>query len=75
MIESNSTSVVTIVVNGHAQPLAEPVVLSQLLQDLAYTGDALAVEVNFELVPRSQHQSFQVKPGDTLEIVTLAGGG
>lgn len=64
-----------IIVNGQSETLTEPIVLSQLLQRLSYTSKALAVEVNLELIPRAQHNEFQIKPGDELEIVTLAGGG
>ena len=64
-----------IIVNGQSQTLTEPIVLSTLLQQLSYTSKALAVEVNLELIPRAQHNEFEIKPGDELEIVTLAGGG
>jgi thiamine biosynthesis protein ThiS len=35
----------------------------------------LAVERNFELVPRTRHAHCVLKDGDQLEIVTLVGGG
>jgi thiamine biosynthesis protein ThiS len=35
----------------------------------------LAVERNFELVPRTRHAECVLADGDQLEIVTLVGGG
>jgi sulfur carrier protein len=35
----------------------------------------LAVERNFELVPRGNHAECVLHEGDQLEIVTLVGGG
>lgn len=65
----------TIVVNGETRQLEQPVKLERLLTELEFTTKALAVEVNLQLVPRAEHAEFEVKPGDALEIVTLAGGG
>lgn len=64
-----------ILVNGSARALTHPILLSDLLEQLSFNTKALAVEVNLELVPRAKHTEFQIKPGDELEIVTLAGGG
>jgi thiamine biosynthesis protein ThiS len=38
-------------------------------------GAACAVEVNRQLVPKKQHESQELKDGDSVEIVTLVGGG
>ena len=65
----------SITVNGKPRPLDQPILLADLLQQLEYTSKALAVEVNLQLVPRAEHPQYQIKPGDELEIVTLAGGG
>ena len=72
---SKSTKDATIIVNGESRALAQPIALSELLKELEFTTKALAVEVNLELVPRAEHEAFQIKSGDELEIVTLAGGG
>lgn len=64
-----------ILVNGNSHSLDQPILLSDLLEQLSFNAKALAVEVNLQLVPRAKHAEFKIKPGDELEIVTLAGGG
>jgi sulfur carrier protein len=51
------------------------VTLGQLLSALDLGGRRLAIEVNEELVPRSEHDSFRLSPGDRVEIVQAIGGG
>ena len=46
-----------------------------LLAQLKLTGQPCAVEVNKALVPKRNHESHQLRDGDTVEIVTLVGGG
>ncbi len=72
---TDDASATAITVNGVARVLKRPVRLAHLLQELDFRTKALAVEVNMQLVPRSQHETCLVRPGDQLEIVTLAGGG
>ena len=62
-------------VNGEEHPLGQPLVLEQLLGRLGVAGRSVAVEVNLKLVPRQEHARYLVRPGDRLEVVTLAGGG
>ena len=39
-------------------------------------GEArIAVELNLEIVPRSEHPTTMLKEGDTLEVVHAIGGG
>lgn len=47
----------------------------ELLASLGLAGQACAVEVNGELVPKRLHAQHAVRPGDTVEVVTLVGGG
>ncbi|MCX5655676.1 MAG: sulfur carrier protein ThiS [Planctomycetota bacterium] len=42
---------------------------------LSVPRQPVAVEVNRELVPRSQHGARRLAEGDVVEIVTLVGGG
>jgi sulfur carrier protein len=49
--------------------------VQQLLQRLDLHRQVVAVEVNGELVPRKQHAQQQLADGDTVELVTLVGGG
>ena len=51
------------------------VTLGGLLVELELSGRRLAIEVNGELVPRSEHEHFRLTPGDRVEIVQAIGGG
>ncbi|MEP4372681.1 MAG: sulfur carrier protein ThiS [Alloalcanivorax venustensis] len=39
------------------------------------TGRRLAVEVNREIVPKSEHGTHTLQEGDTVEVVHAIGGG
>ncbi|MDC0662325.1 sulfur carrier protein ThiS [Marinobacter sp. SS21] len=62
-------------VNGDAMELAEPATIATLLERLALQGKRLAVEVNEEIVPRSQHGDYRLSAGDRVEVVHAIGGG
>ena len=64
-----------IVVNGEALEVPEGLTIARLLEELQIESKHVAVEVNLELVPRSQHARHALSPGDRLEVVTLVGGG
>ncbi len=64
-----------ILVNGTPHLIPAGATASQLLAILDLQGKRLALEVNQELVPRSQFDSFTLKPNDTVEIVHAIGGG
>jgi sulfur carrier protein len=66
---------VRITVNGAGREVPETTTLGALLALLAVPREATAVEVNRELVPRSQHLARALAEGDVVEIVTLVGGG
>lgn len=61
-------------VNGQAMQLERECTVSELLDRLALTG-RLAVEINRQIVPRSEFDSRRVKEGDSVEIVRAIGGG
>jgi sulfur carrier protein len=62
-------------VNGEAMTLESPCTVGELLEQLELSGGACAVEVNTEVVPRREHDTCTLSDGDTVEIVTLVGGG
>ncbi|WP_018747218.1 sulfur carrier protein ThiS [Chitiniphilus shinanonensis] len=62
-------------INGNTQAFAAPLSLTHLVEQLGFAGKRLAVELNGEIVPRSQHADTQLADGDTLEIVVAVGGG
>ena len=64
-----------ITINGEARTLADKPSLAELLDRLGYDRSRVAVEVNQEVVPRKTHPEHYLNAGDTVEIVTLVGGG
>lgn len=64
-----------IIVNGERREVPEGTTIAQLLQHLGFAGKYVAVEVNRQVVPRVRHAEHGLQAGDTLEIVTLVGGG
>jgi thiamine biosynthesis protein ThiS len=65
----------TIVMNGQPREIEAGTTLALLLEALDMQPRFLAVERNFELVPRTRHAACILQEGDALEIVTLVGGG
>ncbi len=64
-----------IIVNGESHSLESDASLEQLLVMLGLEGKRVAVEVNRDIVPRSDYDSFQLSENDTIEIVNAIGGG
>jgi sulfur carrier protein len=64
-----------ITVNGEPREAPDGQTVAALLEALRVPRQATAVEVNRELVPRSRHGDYALADGDTIEIVTLVGGG
>ena len=64
-----------IIVNGESQSLEADANLEQLLEMLGLSGKRVAVEVNRDIVPRSDYNSFKLNDNDTIEIVNAIGGG
>jgi sulfur carrier protein len=66
---------VQISVNGEPKEVPDGTTVERLLDLLEVQRQRIAVEVNRELVPRSQHGARALAEGDAVEIVTLVGGG
>ena len=64
-----------IVMNGDPREIEPGTTIARLLDALKMQPRFVAVERNFELVPRTRHAECILKDGDKLEIVTLVGGG
>lgn len=62
-------------VNGDGVELAAEATIADLIEHMALTGKRLAVEVNEDIVPRSQHPEFRLQDGDRVEVVHAIGGG
>lgn len=65
----------TITLNGEPQTVSDGDSLQDLLDQLHLTGRRVAVEVNLEIVPRSQYAQYRLGEGDRVEVVHAIGGG
>lgn len=68
-------SVVQILLNGDPFEVSVDSSLSMLVDQLGLKDKRYAIEVNEQIIPRSQHDSFVVKANDKVEIVQAIGGG
>ncbi|WP_426661447.1 sulfur carrier protein ThiS [Rhodanobacter aciditrophus] len=64
-----------ITLNGQPRDCAPSTTVARLLEAAGYGGKRVAVELNREIVPRSQHGSRTLAEGDHVEIVHAIGGG
>ena len=64
-----------ITVNGTPTDIPNDLSMAGLIEQLDLTGKRLAVEVNQELVPRSQFDSHRLSANDRVEIIHAVGGG
>ena len=65
----------TLTINGERYELPDGQSVADLLQRLDLTGRRLAVELNRDIVPRSQHGTTRLAEGDRVEVVHAIGGG
>lgn len=63
-----------LVLNGREQEI-DAATVAELVERLGLAGQAVAVELNRRVVPKRQHAETTLKEGDTVEVVTLVGGG
>ena len=64
-----------ITVNGDIHELPTGLTVRGLIESLGLSDGPVAVERNREVVPRAEHGSTELEPGDQLEIVRFVGGG
>jgi len=64
-----------IFLNGKPLPIEENDNVAALLTKLDLDNKRLAVEVNLEIIPRSQFDRHILSAGDKVEIVQAIGGG
>lgn len=63
-------------VNGDEESFeADTLTVAALIERHGLGRQPVAVEVNQNLVPKRDHATTQLQPGDAIELVTLVGGG
>ena len=65
---------ITVTINGEKQTLNETVSIAALLERRGQKA-GIAVAINGEFVPKSQHTSLLLKDADDIEIVAPMQGG
>ncbi len=64
-----------ILLNGSEKILDTAPSVASLLQELGLADKRVAVEINCEIVPRSQHAGRILSDNDRVEVVVAIGGG
>jgi sulfur carrier protein len=64
-----------LLVNGQPRAIPTPPTVAGLLRELGLSDQPAAVEVNRRLIPKRQHDQATLSAGDSVEVVTLVGGG
>ncbi|KRG70099.1 sulfur carrier protein ThiS [Pseudoxanthomonas dokdonensis] len=64
-----------ILLNGQPRTLPDHATLAELLQLEGLAQRRVAVEINGEIIPRSQHAQQPLQASDRVEIVHALGGG
>jgi len=64
-----------IIINGVEKTYTYNLTLETLLNELDHAGKKVAIEVNEEIIPRSQYKNKLVVDGDKIEIINAVGGG
>jgi thiamine biosynthesis protein ThiS len=66
---------INIVLNGENKKISKNSNIDQLLKDLDLENVRLAVEINKEIIPRSNYGLHALNEDDIVEIVQAIGGG
>ena len=64
-----------VTVNGKTVPSTDGETLIDVLARCGFSGSRIAVEVNGDIVPKSQHPTYRTSVDDRIEVVGLVGGG
>ena len=62
-------------VNGKVSELKVPMTVRELIADMGYREDRVAVELNGKIVPRPEYGNVYLDNDDSAEIVEFVGGG
>lgn len=64
-----------ITLNGDLYNLPQAMTVDNLVEHLMLTGKRLAVEINQEIIPKSQYEKLWIQDDDVIEILHAIGGG
>lgn len=63
------------IINGEKKEIPHQIALLELLWQEGFQKERIAVELNGEILPKSQYDSAVIQEKDRLEIVSFVGGG
>jgi len=64
-----------LVVNGKELEIDNNTHADDLINQLGYQDQCIALEVNEAIIPKSKHAEFTLSDGDKIEIIKAVGGG
>lgn len=64
-----------IIVNGTEHECVENQTMEQFLASKGYQTNHIAVELNGDILPKSEYTGYVLAPNDKLEVVSFVGGG
>jgi thiamine biosynthesis protein ThiS len=72
---NNYLTMLTIQFNGQTTTVLEGTTIEDLIQSAGIPSRFCAVERNLEIVPKNRYGATLVEENDSIEVVTLVGGG
>ena len=64
-----------VIVNGQQLEIEYPATADNLINQLNYQDQRIALEINEAIIPKSKHSKFKLNEGDQIEIIKAVGGG
>ncbi|BAF61909.1 sulfur carrier protein ThiS [Candidatus Vesicomyidisocius calyptogenae] len=65
----------TFTLNGKLLKMADNLNAYDLIIQLGYENQRIALEINETIIPKSKHATFALNEGDIIEIIKAVGGG
>lgn len=62
-------------VNSRSIQIMGDMTLAEILASQGYVTSRIAVELNGRIIPRSEYETTIVCDGDSMEVVSIVGGG
>jgi sulfur carrier protein len=64
-----------IILNGVATQVSQRSSIEDLLAEIGVPSERIAIELNQEVIPKSEYSSRQLHAADRIEIIQAVGGG
>lgn len=65
----------TLTLNGESLEVVDDSNAHDLIVQLGYENQRIALEINEIIIPKSKHTEFALNAGDKIEIIKAVGGG